>query len=102
MTKSGLDANNAGEQFSICNGWTIFGLTSTTGTSVISHIGFHSSIAEGLQAVGIEDVEQEGAVAVNVYSIDGKLLRKNVDEKTATTGMDKGIYLVGDKKVAVE
>ena len=102
MTKSGLDANNVGEQFSICNGWTIFGLTSTTGTSVISHIGFHSSVAEGLTAVGIDRLEQEGDGAVDVYSIDGKLLKKGVKNTAATTGLDKGIYLVGNKKVAVE
>lgn len=44
MTQSGLDANNTGDRYSICQGSTILGLTSTTGTSTIRYIGFVSSL----------------------------------------------------------
>lgn len=43
MNNSGLSSNNTGDRFSICQGSTIFGLTSTTGTSTISYIGFSAT-----------------------------------------------------------
>ena len=39
---------------------------------------------------------------VNVYSIDGILVKKNVKVSEATEGLAKGIYIVGNKKVAVK
>lgn len=39
---------------------------------------------------------------VNVYSIDGVLIKKNVKVSEATKGLAKGIYIVGNKKVAVQ
>ena len=39
---------------------------------------------------------------VNVYSIDGVLIKKNVKASEATKGLAKGIYIVGNKKVAVQ
>lgn len=39
---------------------------------------------------------------VNVYTTDGVLLRKHVDSTTATQGLKKGIYIVGNKKVLVK
>ena len=44
MPATGLDGNNQGDEFSICQGATIFGLTSTTGTSIVKHIGFASDL----------------------------------------------------------
>lgn len=40
MNTSGLNDNNTGSTFSIAQGPTIFGMTSTTGTSVIKYVGF--------------------------------------------------------------
>ena len=57
MTKSGINDNNAGDTFSISQGATIFGLTSTTGTSVIKHIGFFSSMEHIEEAVSIKDFQ---------------------------------------------
>ena len=37
----------------------------------------------------------------NVYTIDGKLVKKNVSGINATKNLNKGIYLVGKKKVAI-
>ena len=53
MTASGLDANNTGQRFSICNGMTIFGLTSITGTSTIDYIGFESAIDDFISSTGV-------------------------------------------------
>ena len=39
---------------------------------------------------------------VNVYTVDGVLVRKHVDLATATEGLKKGIYIVGSKKVLVK
>lgn len=44
MTKTDLSDNNSGDIFSITQGSTIFGLTSTTGTSIIKYIGFVSDL----------------------------------------------------------
>ena len=44
LSNTGLDANCEGDDWSICQGATIFGLTSTDGTAVISYIGFVSEI----------------------------------------------------------
>lgn len=44
MTKSGIADNNQGDPFSICEGMTIFGLTSTSGTSIIKYIGFEEDV----------------------------------------------------------
>ena len=40
MTTSGLSDNNTGDEFSIVQGSTIFGLTSSSGTSIIHNITF--------------------------------------------------------------
>jgi len=39
---------------------------------------------------------------VNVYTIDGKLLKRNVKAADAQKGLSKGLYIVGKKKVAVK
>lgn len=39
---------------------------------------------------------------VNVYSVDGILIKKNVKVSEATKGLAKGIYIVGNQKVAVQ
>lgn len=39
---------------------------------------------------------------VNVYSIDGKLLKKNVNAAEAMKNLGKGIYIIGKKKIAVK
>ncbi len=39
---------------------------------------------------------------VNVYSIDGKLIKRNVKATEAQKSLKKGIYIIGKKKVAVK
>jgi len=52
-------------------------------------------------AVGIIDVKQDQDSIVNVYSISGIMLRKAVKYSEATEGLEKGIYIVGHKKILV-
>ena len=51
-----------------------------------------------IKDVVIEDQKEK----VNVYSIDGVLIRRNVARTNATDGLKKGIYIVGKKKVLVK
>lgn len=51
--------------------------------------------------VGIHDVVLDASKPVNVYTIDGVLLRKDVMPTEATKGLAKGIYIVGKEKVLV-
>ena len=51
---------------------------------------------------GISDITAAGEPGVcNVYTIDGRLLKANVDTENATSGLARGIYIVGNKKVVV-
>lgn len=50
----------------------------------------------------IESTEVGRAGFVDVYSIDGRLIKASVEEKKATDGLDKGIYIIGKRKVLVK
>ena len=71
MTRSGLNANNTGDRFSICKGHTIFGLTSTTGSSVINHIGFYKSVADFEHVTSVRTARQKNAAHM-IYGLDGR------------------------------
>lgn len=51
---------------------------------------------------GIEDIfagEENGPV--DVYNMQGVLIKSNVDPANATEGLAKGVYIIGGKKIAV-
>ena len=73
MTASGLAGNNTGDRFSICKGKTIFGLTSTTGTSVIRHIGFYESIVDFEAATPVVAVAASSP-RHSIYNLSGQRL----------------------------
>lgn len=53
-------------------------------------------------STGIEDIfagKENGPV--DVYNLQGVLLKSNVDPANATEGLAKGVYIIGGKKVAV-
>ncbi len=97
VTLSGIDENLKDVE-NFLNGWTCFGLTSTTGTSVISDISFYTwdeAVAKypelGNVATGIASVET--AVGNDaIYTLSGVRVSK------AT----KGVYIVNGKKVLVK
>ncbi|MDE5607778.1 MAG: glycoside hydrolase family 127 protein [Muribaculaceae bacterium] len=101
ITRSGLDNNCKGDIYSICAGQTIFGLTSTSGSSRISYIGFLKSPDE-LQA-GIDAVTADGGLTpdsqVDVYAIDGRLLSKGEKLAEARRLLPRGVYIVNGMKV---
>ena len=49
----------------------------------------------------IRNLPQVETNGVNVYSIDGRLLRANVQQEDALMGLPKGIYIVGTMKYVV-
>lgn len=57
----------------------------------------NAAILEGISPVTVEEPQ-----VVNVYSLDGKLLRRGVDATKATKGLMRGVYIVGKKKVVVK
>ena len=90
MTTSGLDGNNTGDPLSISRGLTIFGLTSTSGTSVIKYVGFHSDIDEYTSALDIRHVNTDNEKQM-IYTING----------TNSKNLSNGIYIVNGKKILV-
>ena len=88
MTKSGLDANNSGDRFSICQGQTIFGLTSTKSASVIRHIGFYESVASFERLTAIREVDERRSSAL-AYRLDGM----------PATANDRGIIVSKGRKL---
>ena len=93
ITKSNLDDNCKGDPWNVSQGSTIFGLTSTTGTSVISHIGFANSVEEltSIASVNAERQLPDG----NIYTLDGKLF----DPSSANGNQKHGIIVTNNAKV---
>jgi hypothetical protein len=50
---------------------------------------------------GIELVKNQSQ-RVDVYSVQGTCLRRNVDTKEALQGLPRGIYIIGGKKYTVK
>ncbi|MCM1311400.1 MAG: glycoside hydrolase family 127 protein [Bacteroides sp.] len=102
LSASGIDDFCKGDIYSICQGQTIFGLTSTTGTSVISYIGFLSSVEDFIEAVGIERISscgQKDDRVAEVYSISGVKVRTRTSSVDALDGLPHGTYIVNHNKV---
>ena len=57
-----------------------------------------NGMLNGVNEVIVEDQAEK----VDVYSIDGVLIRRNVARANATDGLAKGIYIVGKQKVLVK
>lgn len=94
ITKSGLDGNCTGDEWSFCTGATIFGLTSTSGTARIYYIGFLSSLDEIDEVLAVNDIEMESTnkQPKQYISLDG----------IAHSAPAKGINIVNGKKVLVK
>ena len=46
-------------------------------------------------------IRQQGNQKVNVYTIDGKLLKRQVNAGDAKKGLKKGLYIINKKRVSV-
>ncbi|MDE6479080.1 MAG: hypothetical protein K2L45_02335, partial [Muribaculaceae bacterium] len=53
-----------------------------------------------IDAVDIISIDPDAVV--NVYSIDGTLIKNDVKAANATNGLEKGIYLIGNKKFILQ
>ena len=51
---------------------------------------------------GVKDVVINESETVDVYSISGILVKKEVNAANATEGLSKGLYIIGSKKVLVK
>jgi hypothetical protein len=89
ITSSGLDDKCQGQSYAFSQGNTIFGLTSTTGTSVIKFIGFNSAmeIPSGIRELSMNPFEKYG-----VYSLNGYHL----------SSAQKGINIVNGEKILIK
>lgn len=96
ITKSGLDANCKGDKWNFSTGQTIFGLTSTTGTSVISYIGFVSSLDE-VTAIKPMIVTEKDNQVIPVYTLDGK----RVGTSDKLNRLNHGVYVTKHKKITL-
>ncbi len=96
ITQSGISENCKGDQWNCSTGQTIFGLTSTTGTSVISYIGFVASLDE-VTGISVATAHPLCSASGTVYTPDGR--QAAVAGGTATR---HGLYIVGNKKQIVK
>ncbi len=103
ITQSGLADNCTGDPYNLCAGMTIFGLTSTTGTSCIRHIGLHDSVNGFMEAQNIASPSiQMKREATNVYTLDGKLLHSHITPDEAADKLERGLYIIGQSKRIIE
>lgn len=62
------------------------------------------TIPLGLDPTGVENIITEGENAegpVNVYTIQGMIVKRNVPRNEALNGLTSGIYIVGNQKILV-
>ena len=92
MSTSGLYDNFSEERPSVCKGSTIFGLTSTTGTSTIYDINFATSPTDYITTTSITTTNTSKQTSNYFYTLQGI--------RTSTT--QKGIYINNGKKIIID
>ena len=93
MTRSGLYTNFSGERPDICQGQTIFGLTSTTGQSDILDINFVEDVNQYLTTTAIHHPQSTiYHPQSTIYTLQGH---------KASHPNKLGLYLTGGKVIAV-
>lgn len=53
------------------------------------------------ELTAVDLINMDAEAIVNVYSIDGAIVKANVKTEDATKDLNNGIYLIGDKKVII-
>ena len=92
LTKSNLYDNFSGDRPSVCMGQTIFGLTSTTGTSDILDIQFVEDVSQYLQLVTDVRAVISPTPDNNYHTLSG----------TRVSHPSHGVYLKGGKAVLIK
>ncbi len=65
-------------------------------------LGFDNIALAYTPQTGISHTAAQGSNLVDVYSIDGRLLKKQAPKTKATANLAPGLYIIGKEKVAVE
>ena len=65
-------------------------------------LGFDNIALAYTPQTGISHTTAQGSNLVDVYSIDGRLLKKQAPKTKATANLAPGLYIIGKEKVAVE
>ena len=60
------------------------------------------ALYKGTSTVGITNVAANGGDAVDVFTVAGTKIRSNVARENALNGLDKGVYIIGNKKYFVK
>ena len=66
-----------------------------------NYIGYALRLPDAPTAIETIDMEAYNTI-VNVYNVQGQLIRENVKTGEATLNLPRGIYIVGNKKVVVK
>ena len=97
MKTSGLYDNFSGERPNVCLGQTIFGLTSTTGTSIIYDINFATSMDDYLQTA-TSILGQENFIPQSSHDVTYDLSGRRIP--SASRVQSHGIRIVDGQKTA--
>ena len=95
MKTSGLYDNFTQERNSVCMGQTIFGLTSTTGTSTIHDINFVADVNDYMDVVTGINTPKELPVNSSKYTLDGRRVatrNANVGNRITITNGQKQVW----------
>ena len=74
LSDTGLDANCQGDMWNVCQGATIFGLTSTSQTATISYIGFVADVDEFITDVKLPTASNQAPKGI--YNLAGVRLNE--------------------------
>ncbi len=88
IATSGLNDNGGGTYYKFSEGNTIFGLTATTGTAIIKHIGFSSDIPTSIKDFVFDN---SNTARVAIYDTTGRKVSR-ADIK------DTSVYITNGKK----
>ena len=61
----------------------------------------HFEITDDPASIGDIDVDDSNRI-VNVVSVDGRIIKQNVNASDAHQGLAPGIYFIGNKKVFIK
>lgn len=61
--------------------------------------GIHIAALKLSNAAAINTIAQDGSILVDVFSADGRCIRKNVNFENALDGCEAGVYIVGGMKI---
>ena len=102
MTRSGLYTNFSGDRPDICQGQTIFGLTSTTGQSDILDINFVEDVDQYLETTSIHDersARPKDACKARTFNVQRSMFTLQGQKVPHPT--KPGLYLTNGKVIAV-